>query len=113
MDLTHDFGEFWKHYPRKVGKLAAFREYAKARRHASAAEILAGVERYRQHLPDDLQFVCHARTWLHQGRWEDEYEVERPSKAVWTCPHTPACSPTFKEWCLTRQWSDQRKRETA
>lgn len=74
MSLDDEFQAFWLRYPRKVGRLEAFRQYVKARKLASAEEILAGLERYRQHLPEELRFVPHARTWLYQGRWDDQYE---------------------------------------
>jgi hypothetical protein len=71
-DLTFD--RFWESYPRKVGKLAAQKAYEKARRQASAEQLMAGLELYREHLPDDVQYIPHAATWLNQGRWLDEYE---------------------------------------
>lgn len=80
-----EFETFWQNYPRKIGRIAAEKAYAKARRRATAAEILSGVENYRQHLPDDMQFVCHASTFLNQGRWMDQYEPLRkaqPAPAV-------------------------------
>jgi hypothetical protein len=95
-DLARDFEMFWKSFPRKQGKLAAEKKYAVARRRASAVEILAGVERYKQHLPDDPQFICMAGTFLHQGRWMDEYD-DTPVVERRECPHTPRChSPV---WC--------------
>lgn len=72
------FERFWQLYPRKVGKLAARREWERAVRTAqvegqTAEDILRGVERYRGEVADkDVQFICHPRTWLHQGRWMDE-----------------------------------------
>lgn len=68
---TTAFEAFWKAYPRHVGKLAAIKAYAKARRLASAADILAGVERYKRLKPAYADF-CHPATWLNQGRWLDE-----------------------------------------
>jgi hypothetical protein len=78
MSYATDFGAFWDRYPRKVGKLAAFKAYQKARSQASADEILAGVENYRAHLPSDAQFICHPTTFLNQGRWMDSYETPTP-----------------------------------
>jgi hypothetical protein len=92
-----DFDTFWAAYPRKHGKLAAEKKYIVARRRASAADILAGVERYNQHLPDDPQYICMPQTFLHQGRWMDEYDTPAMAPAKWACPHTPTChSPV---WC--------------
>lgn len=77
-----DFDLFWSRYPRRIGKLAAMKAYAKARTLASADEILAGLENYRRHLPDDPQYIAHASTFLNQGRWMDEYDEPAPSPSV-------------------------------
>lgn len=71
-----DFESFWASFPRRVGKLAAQKAYAKARRSASASDILAGVRRYVAHKPHYADF-CHPTTWLNQGRWMDEYPAEQ------------------------------------
>ena len=79
--LEQEFAEAWNLYPRKVGKLAADKAYKKARRLASAEQILDGIRQYLGHLPEDLQFIPHFRTWLSQGRWEDDYsEIALPKK---------------------------------
>ena len=61
------FEAFWKAYPRKVGKLAAMREWQKLKPDLEA--VLRALEWQRW---DDLQYCPHPRTWLHQGRWMDE-----------------------------------------
>lgn len=71
-----DFEVFWREYPRKVGKRAAFQVWERELRAGTdPAEIIEGL---RAQLPGllrkELQFIPHARTWLHQGRWEDEVE---------------------------------------
>ena len=63
-----DFDAFWAAYPKKTGKLAAQREFAAARKHASAAEIMAGLARYKP----DLRFTLDPERWLKRGRWMDE-----------------------------------------
>ena len=78
-----DFEAFWASYPRKVGKLAALREYQKALRLASAADILSGLEKFKRHLPDETRFIPHARTWLFQGRWMDEEDAVPEVKEYW------------------------------
>mgnify|MGYP001616411375 CR=1 FL=1 len=79
--VPDDFTEFWAIYPRKVGKLAAEKAYAKARQVASQEELLAGVERYKRNKPGYADW-CHPRTWLVQGRWLDEYApAEQPKVA--------------------------------
>jgi hypothetical protein len=68
------FDQFWAAYPRKVGKKAARLEYQRALRETTTEAIEAGLQAYLRHLPDDPNFIPHPRTWLHQGRYEDEYE---------------------------------------
>jgi hypothetical protein len=103
-----DFAEFWNHYPLRVGKKAAQREYEKARKEASADDILVGVEAYKRAKPS-WQEWAHPRTWLHQGRWADEHQTasspvtERPMngreveafqawlRAMGGCGHSPRC----------------------
>jgi len=83
-----DFDAFWSAYPRKVGKDAATKAFAKAVRRITDADplavILAGIERA---LPgwDEPDFIPHPTTWLNQGRWEDE--APTPAK---TRPERPA-----------------------
>lgn len=82
----NEFETFWQSYPRKIAKLAAMKAYQKARMVATAEDILKGVEVYKQHLSPDPQFICHATSFLNQGRWMDEYEApkaKQPSDANW------------------------------
>ena len=72
--IDDNFGLFWQKYPRRVGKLAARREFEKALNEDSFENIMAGLDAFRKNLPDDPQFIPHPKTWLHQGRWQDEYE---------------------------------------
>lgn len=90
MSLEHDFETFWRHYPRRIGKLAAQKAYAKARKLATAEELLAGIERYRAAKPAYADY-CHASTYLNQGRWMDEADPEDVYRP-WDCPHTPTCA---------------------
>ena len=69
-------------YPRKVAKRKAEGMY---KRVATSKEredrIMEGLERYTTKWKkegSDLQFIPHPTTWLNQGRWEDEIEVENP-----------------------------------
>ena len=73
--LNEDFKAWWAIQRLKVGKLAALREYIKARRKASQDELIDGYQRYVQHKPD-WQPWCHPRTFLSQGRWLDEYNSQ-------------------------------------
>lgn len=70
------FGEFWKAFPRRVGKLAALKAWDKALRISEPEEIIAGIQPYIRNKPDYADF-CHPATFLNQGRWLDEYEDVR------------------------------------
>jgi hypothetical protein len=74
-----DFERFWKAYPRKIGRLEAERKFEIALRSTTIDVLLAAVERYKQHKPEYADW-CHAKTWLYQGRWLDEYEDAKPSR---------------------------------
>lgn len=67
------FEMFWKEYPRKVAKAAAFHEFKKAMAKTTLDVLLKAIENYKKHKPDYCDWA-HARTWLHQERWEDEWE---------------------------------------
>ncbi|GBC87213.1 hypothetical protein HRbin12_01215 [bacterium HR12] len=71
--LDDAFGEFWRLYPRKVGKRAARAAFERAARRASVDAILEGVRRFAAdpNLPEK-SFIPHPTTWLNQDRWEDE-----------------------------------------
>jgi len=68
------FEEFWKTYPRKVGKAAAEKAWSKAKG-VELATILQAIERARsteQWQKDGGQFIPYPATWLNEGRWDDE-----------------------------------------
>lgn len=67
---------FWTRYPRKDGKQAALAEITHIAPDAGMREaMLLAIDRARaspQWRKDGGQFIPHAKTWLHQRRWEDE-----------------------------------------
>lgn len=67
------FAEFWNTYPRKEGKPAARKAFAKALGAATFEAIMAGLRRY---LPCDQwrdpTKVPHASTWLNREGWNDQ-----------------------------------------
>jgi hypothetical protein len=67
------FDEFWQACPRRIGKAAAEKAYAKALKQASHETIMAGIRRYAaSRAGQDEQYTVHPATWLNQGRWDDE-----------------------------------------
>lgn len=70
------FEELWKAYPRKVGKDAAAKAFAKRKPDSSLLNsMLSAVSAQRgseQWGKDGGQFIPHLSTWLNEGRWMDE-----------------------------------------
>jgi hypothetical protein len=67
-----DFEQWWSVYPRKRDKRAAQKAYTSAKRQASTAELMAGVQRdaecwkrYRY----EIGFIPYPATWLNAGAW--------------------------------------------
>ena len=76
------FDAFWSLYPRKVGKGAAFKAWARiAPTNGQCEAMCAAVRsqmRWDQWTKNNGQFVPHPATWLNQRRWEDEGDGQRP-----------------------------------
>lgn len=78
------FVEFWSTYPRKVGKAAAAKAFAKAigpdtSRQTILDGLAAAVRGWERH-GTETKFIPHPVTWLNQGRWEDQPDT--PGRAV-------------------------------
>lgn len=77
-----DFESFWSAYPKKVGKGYALKSWNKISPGKELTQkILSAVESQKhsqQWKKDDGQFIPNPATWLNQGRWEDNLEVELP-----------------------------------
>jgi hypothetical protein len=74
------FDEFWSAYPKKVGKQAARRAWAKATRRADPDKIIAAVREY----PFDLSRIRYEKdpaTWLNAGSWEDDLDAVRAARS--------------------------------
>ena len=72
------FGDFWSVYPRKVGKQAAVRAWAKAVTKADPDKIITAVEAYRDRPGRETKFTAHPTTWLNEGRWDDAPDEDAP-----------------------------------
>ena len=72
------FDKFWQLYPRKVGKGAAKKAWARLNPDDDLVRrILEAVSEQRdsvQWARDGGQYIPHPTTWLNQERWEDELE---------------------------------------
>lgn len=73
------FEEFWEHYPKKVGKEAARKAFAKVKVDTQVLiDAVEGQKHSAQWTKDNGQYIPNPATWLNQGRWEDEYERDKP-----------------------------------
>ena len=77
LDTNLHFEMFWNYYPRKVGKQAAIKAFAKALKSASVEDIVAGARRYADDPNRSDTFTAHPTTWLNAGRWADGPLPER------------------------------------
>lgn len=80
-DSDSAFAMFWSAYPKKVGKIAARKAFAKVR--VPLKVILSAVEEQKtwsQWQKDGGQYIPNPTTWLNQGRWDDK-EAPKASSA--------------------------------
>lgn len=72
------FDTFWSVYPKKVGKEAARKAFAKAKvpadRLISAVEAQKNSEQWRK---EGGRYIPNPATWLNQGRWDDEIQAPK------------------------------------
>lgn len=77
------FLTFWKTYPKKIGKDAAWRAWKN--RNGSRPEIeiilkaITAQSQSEQWRKESGQFIPNPATWINQGRWEDEPLKTLPS----------------------------------
>ena len=69
-----NFEDFWKAYPKKVGRGVARQSYLKALKKVSHNEIMKGLVNYNP----DPEYTCNPSTWLNQERWSDEPDNRIP-----------------------------------
>lgn len=81
------FDEFWAECPRKVGKGAASKAWAKAIKKATPREIIDGMKAASEHWQrtrTETRFIPHPATWLNAERWADEIEQpQQPQANPW------------------------------
>lgn len=78
------FDEFWNNYPRKIGKQKCANWF---RIHKADKPLLEKMlnaineqKQSEQWQRDNGQYIPHPYTWLNQGRWEDETEIDLTAK---------------------------------
>ena len=82
IEYTESFLKWWEHYPKKVGKDAAFKKWKKIGKsgNASADELIQAIITQVQsgHFrgSNGDEFIPNPLTWLNQGRWKDEIKSQ-------------------------------------
>ena len=74
------FETFWALYPRKVSKRVAQRKFEALKKdeQQQALKALPNHVAYWKSKNTEMEFICHASTWLSQYRFEDEIVIEEP-----------------------------------
>lgn len=76
--LERRFAAFWAVYPKKVGKGAAEKSFAKYKPDdeltATMIQAVQAARRSEQWQKDGGQYIPNPATWLNQKRWEDEIQ---------------------------------------
>jgi len=99
-DYAEDFTSFWDAYPRRIGKLAAQKAYAKVRRGGIPhEELMDGIAQYIKTKPAYADW-CHPTTWLNQGRWMDE--APKSNGNGHGCQHVPQCPDSWSHGQLVK-----------
>jgi hypothetical protein len=84
-----EFDSFYASFPRRIGKEAARKAFAKALKIATAEQITAGAKRYAEaRRGEDPKFTKHPATWLNAGCWDDEIasaprNAAHPGEPLW------------------------------
>lgn len=72
------FEEFWKVWPKRVGKRAALKSYERALKRATHEQILQGAQEmaalWMLMSEEDRKYVPYPERWLNSDRWADERE---------------------------------------
>ena len=69
------FDEFWKMYPKRIGKQAALKAWKKMK--PPVEKCMSTLQRQidsTQWKKDGGRFIPNPSTWINQGRWDDEIE---------------------------------------
>lgn len=72
------FDSWWQIYPRRIGKGAARKAYARALTLTDEDTLWWGVKAYSAASEgEDPRYMKHPATWLNQECWDDEYECKK------------------------------------
>ncbi len=73
VEVRDTFEDFWAHYPRKIGKLAALKVWQKLKPDETLVQqMIQSIEEHKRCKVWRDGYICHPVTFLRQGRWMDE-----------------------------------------
>lgn len=79
------FAEFWKAYPKRVGKAAALKVWMRLKPDSTTRDAItvaiAKQSKSQQWRTEGGRYIPHPATWLNQGRWEDDAEFATTAPA--------------------------------
>jgi hypothetical protein len=111
--LSHRaFEEFWKRYPRKVGKLAAKRKWDALNPGPIVIAQIMDTLAWQIEEWTDPRFIPHPATWLFQGRYLDERpavqaeDSESYLERIGFCFHDPKCKDS--DVCRAKRAAEKR-----
>lgn len=114
-DASGEFDEFWTIYPRREGKGAAKKAWAKAVKILPADELLPIVRSYSVRVHGtEKRFIPFPATWLNQERWADEVDEQQAEASGddgWFQPFTmPPAPPEVEDDPEAYEaWADGRR----
>lgn len=77
---TAEFETFWQAYPKKEGKIAAFKKWNLAPDRPDINDILAKLELQKNTEQWKKGYIPLPETYISKGRWHDEIPEEKPRK---------------------------------
>jgi len=67
---TPEFDRFWSEYPKRAGKIAAFKEFQRFRLGPKIDQVLEMVRIYKA--KTELKFCLDPERWIKRGHWLDD-----------------------------------------
>ena len=80
------FEQFWKFYPRRIARKAAWNALYKVMRNREVEfdKLIQAVQNFAAHVRGkDVQYIPHPATWINQGRWDDELPTAPQDDVAW------------------------------
>ena len=71
---TDDFLKFYNLYPRRIGKIGAFKKWEVMEKRVGAEKIIKGLQDQldAKMFSEQEKFIKHPEVWLNKGCWDDE-----------------------------------------